>query len=237
MSDASTFQVGNVVFPLPSSTANSLLQDADPVIYQALAFYQAILSIHLGARWNAEVTAAGLSKYSGKISTLIVPFDPLPFLTQAGFDPPVLALYPTSEESTERTRAWYQGGRALTLAWVLPPFTVENRNRLAPFLGAAVKVLRDRTILGYDPGYQSGALFAQLAGLEQFDLGRATYGGIAGLQTNMVFPTVTLELVAYERRMVTPGLATLAGTDGTITVADDDNPSPITVVQTQTTGS
>jgi hypothetical protein len=237
VSDQNTFQVGAVTFPLTSSTANSLLQDADPGIYQILAFYQAVLSIHLGARWDAEVTAAGLAKYAGKITTLAVPFDPVPFLTQTGFVPPILALYPTREGSSERTRAFYQGTGSLTLAWILPPFTAESCNRLYPFLRAAIKVIRDRTILGYDPAYESGALFAQLAGLAQLDLGQATYGAVPGLQTNMVFPAVTLELVAYELRMQTPALETLAGTDGTITVADNDNPSLITVVETQTTGS
>jgi hypothetical protein len=234
VSDAQNFQVGQFVSPLTSSTANALLQDADPALYQAIRFYQAVLSIHLGARFDAEVTKAGLTQYVGKISTLAVPFDPLPYLNQAGWQPPILALFTVGEKITDRTRAWYQVEADWKLQWILPPLTADQFNALYPILRAAGKVITDRTVLGYDPSYLSGSDFCQLGGIEQLDLGPVRYGSIQGLDTKLFFPTVEYEMTAFERRETTPLLVTLAGTDGTIQVTDENGLNPITVEQFQT---
>jgi hypothetical protein len=232
--DAQAFQVGSFVSPLTAATTNPLLQDADPALNAALSFYQAVISIHLGARFDAEMTKAGLAQYVGQISAEIVPYDPLPYLQQAGLAPPLLALYTVSEKILERTRAYYQVEADWKLLWIMPPLNAAQFEQLNGFLRAVSKVITDRTILGYDPSYQSGALFCEVGGIEQLDLGPVRYGAIQGLQTNLFFPTIEFEMTAYERRMSTPGLLTLAGTDTTIQVTDDTGANPITVVQTQT---
>lgn len=224
------FQVGAFVSPLTSATTNSLLQDADPALYNALKFYQAVLSTHLGARWDAEVTKAGLAQYVGKITTLAVPFDPAPYLTQGGYQPPILALFTVSEKITDRTRAWYQIEADWKLQWILPPLTPDQFLQLYPFLRAAGKVITDRTYLGYDPSYQSGARFCAVGGIAQLDLGPPRYGAIPGLDTKLFFPAVEYEMTVIERRMPTPGLLPLTGVDSSISVTDPQGANPLPII-------
>ena len=44
--------------PLTSSTANTLLRDADPAVYYALEFFAQVIRTHIGTRLLAEATAA-----------------------------------------------------------------------------------------------------------------------------------------------------------------------------------
>ena len=233
MSEQAGFQVGAFVSPLTPATTHGLLQDADPALYHALAFYKSVLSTHLGARWDAEVTKAGLSKYAGQITTLAIPFDPLPWLQQGSLAPPFLALFVPEENATDRTRAFYQTAATAKLQWVLPPLTLAQYNQLYPFLRAAAKVILDRTTLGYDPAYQNGAEFCALGGIAQLDLGPARYGAIQGLDTKLLFPTVEFELTVIERRAQTPGLVLGTGVDVAIAVTDPAGAHPLSVITIQ----
>jgi hypothetical protein len=239
VSDYAQFQVGNAVYPLTAATTNSLLQDADPAIFYTLQFVAGMIQLHLSARWDAEMTKADLSNYVGTSYVNHYTFDPTPFLTQNGVQPPFLALYTSDEEVKERTRAYYENKAHWKLLWVLPPMTTNQYNALYAFLRAASKVITDRLIQGYDPNFESGALFAVQGGIEQLDIGEITYGWISGPTTNLFFPSIQYEMTCMERRMPTPGLETLAGTDVTIQVQPDENSdpnTPITVVQIQTEG-
>jgi hypothetical protein len=220
MSDYASFQVGAFVSPLTAATTNALLDDADPAIAVTLAYYAACLQTHLGARWDAEVVKAGLPALAGAMTTLAIPYDPIPFLTSAALVPPFLALYTVSETPVELTRHHYRLAAEWKLLLVLPTLTPAQYLQLSPFLRAAAKVLLDRTEQGYEPTYQSGARFAIAAGLEQIRIDRTSYGNIQGATTNLFFPTLGMDITACERRMTTPGLQSLTGLDGTTTVVD-----------------
>lgn len=220
MSDYARFQVGQFVSPLVAATTNSLLADADPALAVTLAYYQACIATHLGARWDAEVTKAGLPTLAGAMTTLAIPYDPIPYLSSAMLQPPFLALYTATEESEELTRGWYHVKSEWKLLYVLPPLTPAQYLELYPFLRAVAKVVRDRTEQGFEPTYQAGARFAVAAGLESIRLGAARYGNIAGATTNLFFPTLDLDITVTERRMTTPGLDTLTGIDGNVQVVD-----------------
>jgi hypothetical protein len=220
MSDYASFQVGAFVSPLTAATLKSLLEDADPALAVTLAYYQAVIQTHLGARWDAEVVKAGLPALAGAMTTLAIPYDPLPFLTQAMLSPPFLALYTVSETPIELTRHHYRLAAEWKLLFVMPPLTPAQYLQLYPFLRAATKVILDRTEQGYEPTYQAGARFAVAAGLEQIRIDRTRYGNIQGADTRLFLPTMEMDIAACERRMTTPGLQTLRGLDGSVQVVD-----------------
>jgi len=220
MADFESFKVGAFLSPLTPSTAHGLLEDADPALAVTLAFYAAVLETHLGARWNAEVTKAGLPALAGKLAALAIPYDPLPFLTAAAFSPPFLALYTATERPSERTRHFYRIEADWKLLLVLPALTAAQYLQLSPFLRASSKVILDRTEQGFEPTYQGGARFMVAAGLEQLRIESVRYGNIAGTNANLFFPTLEMDITASERRMPTPGLQALDGLDGSTAVAD-----------------
>lgn len=202
----SGFQIGEFVAPLTSSTTNSLLADADPALFQTLAFVAAMLELYLGARFDAEVARAGVvaaggGSLAGKIAAQALPFDPLPRLQQAQITPPFLAIFPVEESFKERTRNWPHVIGQWKLLYVLPPLTPAQQMQFGPILRAIAKTIFDRLEQGHDPAYASDAQFCALGGIEQLSITRARYGSIPLLQTQTYFPCLEMELEVQERKM------------------------------------
>lgn len=99
------FSHGSVSFPLPVSTTNGLLRDADPALYYALEFFASAINAHLTTRLAAEASAIGYSSITAAVKTSL-PYHPGPFLTESQTAFPILALYRKTERHTERTLAW-----------------------------------------------------------------------------------------------------------------------------------
>jgi hypothetical protein len=170
VADNAQVQVGNVVTPLTASTANTLLQDADPALYAVLAFFGSLLEIHHSARWDAEVVAAGLPDLAGHIVQTTMSMDPAYYLIQEQATPPILALYRISSEFLERTRHFSQENATWGFDWILPPLSAGQAERLLPFRNAVAKTILDRIDKGYDPAYLSGQQVFKTAGITGFKL-------------------------------------------------------------------
>ena len=199
--EQAAFRVGNFRAPLTASTANALLQDADPAIYTMLAFYKTMLEIHLGARFAAEAAAAGLVLPQGTAPAVVgmaVPYDPVPYLQEAQYVFPVLALFAVEERAEEHTRHRFNTMASWRLVYALPPLTPSQLLKLVPILRAVHKVLLDRTEVGYDPAYLSGAVVAQLAGLEEYAIITTRYGTIRTLDSRTHYPALDMEIRAVE---------------------------------------
>lgn len=233
MSDPQGFKFGAFVAPLTAETTNGLLADADPALAGALAFYAEVLTVHLGARWDAEVTAANLPALVGKLTALAIPYDPLPYLTQAQLQPPYLALYVVSERSHEHTRNWQRTEADWRLTLVLPPLTPAQHLRLAPILRAAAKVIVDRTEQGYDPSVNGGALAWNAAGIDEIVVTEARYGTIQALKSELFFPAVEIDLTVCEQKYPTPGLKTITGLDGTVQSAGPSGTNALPIADFQ----
>ncbi len=234
MNEYSGFQIGAFVAPLTAATTNPLLQDADPALYQAINFFQAMLALYLGSRFDAEVTKSGLPDLAGKVSSLAIPFDPVPQLQQEGLAPPFLAIFPVTETFAEHTRNWPHLVAHWRLLYVLPPLTPAQFLQLYPFLRAVAKVIFDRNEQGHDPGYASDALFCALGGIEQIAITDTHYGTIESLKTELYFPCLSMDLEVAERKMGAAAAQTaFAGIDTTLNVTDADGVSnPLTVAAT-----
>jgi hypothetical protein len=199
--DFGTFNYGGLKFPLSTSSGNSLLQDADPVIFHALAFYSAILTLHMGSRLLAE--AAACSAPITQAVAYTTPLDPLPFLQEEHFNFPLLALYRVSEKNSYRTLNWSHGTSKIGIAYVLPPLTPGQAERILPILRAAPLIIANRTEQGFDPAYLNGAKVwsAAFAGLENIEAPvESQYGSYPGVG-NLVFPAWTATITVNERQM------------------------------------
>lgn len=231
------FQVGGTVFPLPASTAHDILVDADPALAAALAFYKSVLNTHLGARWDAEVAAVGLPALVGKLTGTVVPYDPIPYLTQAQLTPPLLACYVGEDGWGELTRHRYRADGDWRLLWVLPPLTAAQHLRLSPFLRAAAKVIADRTAYGYDEAHAAGARVWASAGVDAVEVVRTRYGAVQALRdkTTLFFPAVEVELTVHEGRETSPGAEPLTGIDGLLQITDPaDGPVDFAEIEVDT---
>lgn len=245
MADYGTFQWGAVQYPLTSSTSRSALEDADPALFEATGFFEGVLAIHLGARWDAEVTAIGLPELAGSIVASTSPYDPVPVFQQAQFQFPLLALYRIDGSFGARTVDRAHEVSRWGLDWVLPPLTPAQLERLYPFLHSASRVLNDRTDYGYDPDYEAGRKVWDIGGVERIGFvkhqftwlqnrGPGMTGAAAALNT--AFPCLHMELEVAERRMLsgdpTPGntstpLALFTPFDGSdVTVKSTDATDP-----------
>ena len=238
-----SLQFGGLATPLTASTAHPLLQDADPALWTVLQFYQALIPIHLGARWDAEFTMAGLTQFVGNASSgqhkstaLALPYDPVPFLQSTQLLPPLLAVFPVEETFSEHTRNWVQSAQQWKVLWVLPPLVVDQYYSLSPFLRAAAKVLAERTEGGHDPGWNSDANIVTLGTIAYIGVTRARYGNIPKLTSELLFPTLELELEVREQKSPTSqaaGQTALAGDDATINVTDSTGTEPLLQTSTQ----
>lgn len=218
------FKVANVNSPLTASTSNSLLRDADPGLYYLLEFYKGIISIHMGARWNAETTAAGRTDLNNIPVAEVVPFDPIPYMAEEQLKFPLLAAFRKSESYTWLTSAYYNIISKVTVLWIMPPVNAGQAERLMPFRTHVARTLVDRTSKGFDSFYNNGQEVWALSGLNKIGVESCSYGTIP-TDTNLVFPTVMLEIELTERDMPTsePGLnfAPFTGVDLQIEVDDD----------------
>lgn len=185
--DYSTFARGGAQYPLTSSTASSFLQDADPSLYQALAYFQGVCGLHFGERLVAEASACGASITAAVAAT--VPFDPTPYLTQAQFTFPLLAISRTKAKYPRRTVAKPHSENEWNLLYILPPLTAAQMERIAPVLKAVADVLDDRIVNGFDPNLvaASGA-----AASITYAAGVNTVTGLSGIAAGMVGAKITL---------------------------------------------
>ncbi len=218
------FKAGGTLSPLPSSLSNSLLKDADPVIYYLLNYYSNVISLHMGARWNAEATAAGRSDLSNLTTGHKVPFDPIPYLQENQFKFPLLAAYRKNEKYEWFTTTWYRITSTVNIIWVMPPMSTGQMERMSAFRAHVARTLVDRTAMGLDSNYNSGEQVWAEAGLDKIGIKSTTFGNIP-TDTGLVFPTILLECELVERRMPTPepgyNYVDLTGIDGYIISSSD----------------
>lgn len=197
MTDYQTFKHGGVTYPLTDATTNSFLQDSDPTVFYALDFFEAMINTHVGDRLVAECTLSGIVDISAPVAHKI-PFDPQPYMTETQFKYPLLCVYRKTADISDKTVVWQHDVCELDVAYILPPITGAQAESIMPVLRAVGVVLINRTELGFDPSYSSGAHVWTLAGLESIGFTKCSFGFYEGMG-NLFFPTWTGTLIVKER--------------------------------------
>lgn len=194
--DYGVYRVGNVFYPLNPSLANSQLQDIDPFLYYGLSYFQAMLEVHMGSRWNAAIASInGLPSFP--VVASVLPFDPTPYFKEEQTKFPLLALWETDSITEPKTFSWYHTKASWRLIYSLPPLTVSQMEILYPFTKAANKIIIDRTEQGYDPNYNSSQQVWDdgYGGIESIQVTKTQFKNIqTDPQTKLFFPTVMMTL-------------------------------------------
>jgi len=211
-----TFKFAGVTFPLPTSTGNPLVLDADPSITFILLFLAAVINKYQGARWLEAATGANLNDAAGNLITQpvvqTVPYSPADYLQDEQFHFPLLSLDRISFTAEEKTREYYQITTKLQLLYMLPPMDPGQMVQINSFRNAVQATILDRLMLGFDPSFMSnvsdGVLY-QIAGYEALSVVGGNWIGIQNPNTNTsanlkkintFFPTLMMELELRERQ-------------------------------------
>lgn len=192
---------------------NTLLQDADPVVYWALQFYASVLATHMGARLLQE--AAGVNAPITQAIAFTTPLDPLQWALEEHFQFPLLALYRVSAKSSYRTYNWSQQTTKLGIAYILPPLTAGQAEAIAPILATIPIILANRTEQGFDPAFQNGAKVwsGAFAGLQDIDAPvEGSFGMLPGLE-DLAFPSWTGFITVNERQMAETDFSAFVAAD------------------------
>ncbi len=150
------FKQGNIRFPLATkvSTNRSNLEDADPVIFHLLEYFEAMIRTHMGERIVEAAAAAGLTNITDCVMGTM-PYLPDNFLPLTQFKFPLLAVYRVREEqSTEKTTSFSVMNIAtIGVDYIFPPMEPAQMEIIWPLFSAVVKVLHNRSEQGFDPSY------------------------------------------------------------------------------------
>lgn len=218
MAENGSFKYGGAVYPLPSSTANPLLKDADPSLYYVIDYFQSVLNTYMAPRLMAEVARTPVIPNITAAISYVVPYDPLPVMEQLQLKFPLLAVYRRKDKFNWKTIAYWDDVSEWCVDYILPPLTAGQKERIEPILRSVGPILLNRIENMSDPFYQSGAPVWQLAGLEAITLDEANYGSFAGTN-NLIFPAWRGKLSVKEIQDFSSnflGLQPLAGIDDTL---------------------
>lgn len=198
------FYYGGVNFPLTSSTANSLLRDADPAVYYALEFFTQVIKTHIGPRLIAEATAAGATDITTAVAESM-PIDPAQFLTEEHFKFPLLALHRESSSFKYLTKR-RQAIHKLKLSYVLPPFRAAQAEKLLPTLHAVGLLLDQKATEGSDASYTPTAPTGTAdefvwsgtrAAVARVEIKDSTTGAYQ-ISNDLYFPAIVMSLEMWE---------------------------------------
>ena len=204
MTDWSSFKHGAVTYPLTASTANPLLQDADPSLYQASAFLVAMVEYFVAARFKAQAALVGLAPPTA--IRRVINEDPSPFLTADQSQYPLFALYRDSETQNEHTVEWEKSIAQWKFAYVLGALNPRQQDQLNPILHSVARVIGRAVSKGWHPSYQGGAPIWTQAGIQRAWLGTVNYSGFERVDTlNDYYRAVTGSITVWERDFPVPG--------------------------------
>ncbi len=234
--EGATFKRGGVTFPLSATPTNSSLLDADPAVYYCLAYFESVLNTYMGGRLAYEAAQSGISTITNAVA-YTVPDEPSDYLTEEQVKFPLLCVYRARARFNDKSITYRHTVGDWRVAYVLPPMTAGQRERLMPLLNAVPSIIDDRCEAHYDAGYLSGAQvfgpsYANLESISVTDVDHAKWdaGG------ELVFPAVILTLEVKERaNQVTTAYDALAGADTNLDAAQTGTTSLSDVVQVATT--
>lgn len=235
----STFQVGNVVYPLTITSGQDLIKDADPLIFNLLQFIKSILNTYIGDRFSLAATNANLVDAAGNLITIpikqLVPYSPVDFLQEVQYKFPLLSAARVNETYKELTREWFDITCELQLLYMLPPLTAAQMYQMDSFRSSVRSVILDRLELGWDENYNSGELVFKTAGIEAIKFVKSDYIGILNPKgINTFFPSIMMTFEVKERKNYVDGsFPTFNGIDGYTLIADGYAPDNFDIADWQ----
>ena len=200
------------LYPLQSITNDPtpVLKIADPVMYAIATFFSELLQTNLLPRFANEAAACKLTHANldnfvdgyAVAQTIVFPLNEQ-LLKANEFRFPLLAIQPESEEYANWTLTNLATKRSFRVAWILPPLTAFQYNRMYPFFGLASKVLFSYGNQGYDPKVNpQGPSFWQTVGVSFGFMDGVTYEPYEGTSAKgdkAYFPCIEMGMSFVER--------------------------------------
>lgn len=236
--DYEQFKTANAAFPLVSPGTNSLLQDADPALFFALAFFEWVIGNDIGARLVAASTTAGAPITAAVLQAYPTPLDPYKLENQFQF--PLLCVHRTKTEYTKHSSSYYTDRCSFDLIYVLPPLTQGQAEQILPILRAVEITIRDRCVTSFDPDYTPPGgtegdspwapmyAYLQAIGFVSGEYGTLTNNG------EQFFPCLKMSGVFEERLNYVPLSRVFAGADVNQTLVAPDGTSISDLVEVST---
>ncbi len=225
MTEYSSFRTGGATYPLTASATNSLLRDADPALFYALAYFRSVLITHLEPRLLTEATRVNLA-ISGAVA-YTTNIDPGKHPLDTRFRFPLLAVYRQRRKYGRRTVNWAERTGTWGVSYLLPVMSTLQAETLDPILKAVGDVLDDRIEQGFDPAFAAGQRVWAAAGIEEIALDADESGVFTVPEGQQYFNGWTGTLIVKERTMpVTAGPLTGIDTnEDLVTPGDETEPS------------
>jgi hypothetical protein len=168
------FRHGGVEYPLTASTANELLEDADPAVHFALELFSSAIKTYAGDRLLAQAAREGLNFPSAVEKTIHV--EPTPFLLSDQLVFPILCLYRSDDDWGHLTVAHDKCASTWEWAYVLPPLTPRQIEQLQPILRSVSVIVSTFAMQSFDPQYDATRTLRDLSGIMRMRAGPAKYG-------------------------------------------------------------
>jgi hypothetical protein len=190
--------LGGVSLPATTpATGADLLAAADPFLSEALPYLQHAINLALAEPYAAAMAGQALASDAACVETS--PVDPAPYLDTRALRLPLLALYPVSFTSSERTMQYERFSVTYRLDYLLPSLTWEQHRRIGSLLQAALGVVLLAIRRGGLPSYQSGRRVWQEAGVEAVQMVSGEFGGYEALKTAQTFPAASAQILVHLR--------------------------------------
>lgn len=221
------FAYGGISFPLTSSLAQPLLQDADPALFVLLDFAATMIRTYVGGRLVAEAAQASCTAPVAAAVETTLPYEPGPFLMAEQIKLPALFIHRQRGTNDYHSITRSQETTTLECVYVLPALSPAQAERLLPIRWAVKAVLADRIERGQDDTYTppvSGAVLGARvwphAGIKEIKVTECSYGGMTGAG-ELYLPALTLTLVVKELHTPVSGTP-IEGFDASIAIRAPD---------------
>jgi hypothetical protein len=211
---------GGVIYPLNAETTNSLLVDADPALHYALDLFATVIQEYIGERLLAEAALVDLNFPSAVEKRLH--FEPSPFLQAHDMVFPLFCLYRSEETWDRHAHAYEKDSSVWSWAYVLPPLTPQQIERLDPILRSVAVVVSSFAMQSFDPNWEAGKTLRDLSGIQQMAAGPVRYMDLEMLDggQNEWWRGVSGKLLVQERSsIVLEGLDMFEGANVDIDLA------------------
>ncbi len=220
-----SFNSGGVQFPLV--TTGNPLQIADPALFHALAFAEAMIRVYAGD----ALLAFGASARITDPVAYAIPDDPTPYLTEEQVQFPLLAMYPRTMTSARVAREASRAGTTFELVYILPPLTAGDAAQIVPLLRAIERLLENRFDAGNDPSYTPpgaapGSSVWTAAGVFRASINGASFGTFPGT-SDLPMPALIVQVALEERSTYqgdTDTLTVFEGVTANLDLSEDGEP-------------
>ncbi len=171
------FKHGGVVYPLTTSLAKDLLEEADPALYHAMRGFVQVLKTYVEPALLVRARAIEGLRLQ-KIDGATIDHEPTPFVLTDDLDFPLFALYRVEDEPARNVSASHvKSVSTWEWAFVLPPLTPRGIKLLHPILRSVAVVVERFALATCDASFENGRTLRDLSGISKMSPGSTTWGG------------------------------------------------------------